>query len=54
MKVIATFVIFPISVFVNIVLQRKFPNIIGGPTLRGALFDLVWYAGTSLGFVYLT
>jgi hypothetical protein len=54
MKVMATFVIFPVSVFANVVLQRKFPNIVGGATLRGALFDLVWYAGTSLGFVYLT
>jgi hypothetical protein len=54
MKIMVTFAIFPFSVFLNVVLQRKFPKIIGGPTFRGALFDLIWYAGTSLGFVYLT
>ncbi len=46
--------IFPISMILNFMLQKKFPDVIGGVKLRGAIFDLIWYSGVAYLFVLLT
>lgn len=42
--------ILPISLLINLALQRKFPNQFGGIKLRNMLLDFIWYTG----FGYLT
>lgn len=46
-KLYASWFIFPISLLVNVKLQRMFPNSFGGKRFYNFLIDMVWWTATT-------